>query len=211
VTLPAASGNAGKHIGFRMGSATALTKLVTIDGNASETIDGATTRIMWSEETAILLCDGSNWFKIAGKSIPMTVHLSRSTDQTGITGSAWTQIYFTTKDDGTDFLWDSANNRAKVVRPGKYVATVFCYANSASGQTGAYIALSVNSVAGPSPFGTYQQSASISFNAAGTQSDQLNLAANDYVVGLVYIINGSTNKLLGAAPATFSLAEIPQW
>lgn len=74
VTLPAASGNAGKMVGLRMDPA--LTKLVTIDGNASETIDGATTRVMWAGETAILHCNGTSWTKIAGKSIPMICKLA---------------------------------------------------------------------------------------------------------------------------------------
>ena len=41
VTLPAVSGNAGKLLSVEMSGT--LTKLVTLDGNASETIDGATT------------------------------------------------------------------------------------------------------------------------------------------------------------------------
>ncbi len=79
VTLPAVSGNTGKLIGFRMSSA--LTKLVTLDGNSTETIDGATTRIMWAGETAILLCDGKEWKKIAGKTIPMQAVLKLASPQ----------------------------------------------------------------------------------------------------------------------------------
>jgi len=69
VTLPAVSGNAGKLISVEMSGA--LTVLVTLDGNGSEVIDGATTRVMWAKETATLLCDGTQWTKIGGKSIPM--------------------------------------------------------------------------------------------------------------------------------------------
>ena len=75
VTLPTAASQSGKVIGFRMSSA--LTRFVTIDGNASETIDGALTRVMWANEVAILRSDGSNWHKIAGKSIPLSAHISR--------------------------------------------------------------------------------------------------------------------------------------
>lgn len=76
VTLPAVSGNTGKFIGFRM--AGGLTKLVTIDGNSTETIDGSLTRIMHNYETCELFCDGVTWTKIAGKSIPMTARISLS-------------------------------------------------------------------------------------------------------------------------------------
>jgi hypothetical protein len=69
VGLPAASGNTGKIIGLRM--AVGLTKLVTIDANASELIDGSLTRVMWAGESAILMCDGTGWVKLFGNSIPM--------------------------------------------------------------------------------------------------------------------------------------------
>ena len=69
VTLPASSGNAGRMITLRM--APALTKLVTVDASGSELIDGALSRAMWANESATLLCDGTGWTKIGGKSIPM--------------------------------------------------------------------------------------------------------------------------------------------
>src|SRR5574343_1117194 len=82
VTLPAAANNAGKQIGFQMGSSTSLTKLVTLDANASELIDGMTSRIMWSDEVAILSCDGTGWTKIGGKGIPMSASLKMGPNQT---------------------------------------------------------------------------------------------------------------------------------
>lgn len=81
VTLPAVSGNTGKFIGFRM--APGLTKFVTIDGASSETIDGATTRVMRANEAAILFCDGVTWTKVAGKSMPIVISArDNATDQT---------------------------------------------------------------------------------------------------------------------------------
>ena len=121
VTLPAASGNAGKMIGFRMGAAAALTKLVTIDGNASETIDGATTRIMWATETAILLCDGSNWFKVAGKTVPMQCQLAKTSYQ-AIGTATMTDVTLERADvDNVGLMADLANDRILIVRPGKYL------------------------------------------------------------------------------------------
>jgi len=92
VALPAVSGNAGKVIGFRMGSAAALTKLVTLDGDGSETIDGATTRVMWANEVAILLCDGTEWRKIGGKSIPMMGSITRTGLPQSITEDLETKV-----------------------------------------------------------------------------------------------------------------------
>ena len=50
VTLPAVAGNAGRYLGFRM--AAGLTRLVTLDGNAAETIDTALTRTFLGPSTA---------------------------------------------------------------------------------------------------------------------------------------------------------------
>lgn len=119
VTLPAVSGNAGKVIGFQM--STALTKLVTLDGNASETIDGSLTRIMWAGESAILYCDGTTWSKIDGKSIPMTAGQTVSGAQTVGSGTA------TKKTLGTSYasncpsaMNDTTNSKIIILRPSVY-------------------------------------------------------------------------------------------
>lgn len=119
VTLPAVSGNAGKVIGFQM--STALTKLVTLDGNASETIDGSLTRIMWAGESAILYCDGTTWSKIDGKSIPMTAGQTVSGAQTVGSGTA------TKKTLGTSYasncpsaMNDTTNSKIIILRSSVY-------------------------------------------------------------------------------------------
>jgi hypothetical protein len=61
-TLPAASGNTGKFIGARFTN----TGVTTIDGNGSETIDGVTTRKYYQGQSAVWMCDGSNWHTING-------------------------------------------------------------------------------------------------------------------------------------------------
>lgn len=60
ITLYAASGNSGKTI--RIKKTDSSFNNVTIDGNSSETIDGATTiKLNIQDEAVTLLCDGSNW------------------------------------------------------------------------------------------------------------------------------------------------------
>lgn len=66
VTLPAASGNAGKFVGVR--GATALTKKITIDGNASELVNGVASMDIQAGYSVILMCDGANWFTISQRS-----------------------------------------------------------------------------------------------------------------------------------------------
>ena len=61
ITLYAASGNSGKVLKVKKTDAV-LANVITIDGNASETIDGAlTTTLNTQYEEVELLCDGSNW------------------------------------------------------------------------------------------------------------------------------------------------------
>jgi hypothetical protein len=124
ITLPAASGNAGKIIGFRVLGASSASKLYTLDGNASETIDGATTRILWAEESALLLCDGSNWFKVAGKTRPMACQVIRNTNQASVSNITVTLIDLNNTDtDNTGAMADLANDRVNVKRAGTYLVT----------------------------------------------------------------------------------------
>jgi len=118
VTLPAVSGNSGKYIGFLM--AAALTKLVTLDGNSTETIDGATTRVMWAGETALLYCDGSTWTKMAGKSIALLAEMKRNSAQS-INVTEVTLIDFNAVEyDASGLFASTTNNRFDCPRNGKF-------------------------------------------------------------------------------------------
>ncbi len=62
VTLPPASGQAGRVIYVKRTSS----GTITVDGNGSETIDGALTLSMTTSlQAVILVCDGSNWFSFS--------------------------------------------------------------------------------------------------------------------------------------------------
>jgi len=63
ITLPAASSDA--QVAVKIAGA-ANGKIVTVDGNSSQTIDGATTKTMDSDyESMHLISDGSNWWRIS--------------------------------------------------------------------------------------------------------------------------------------------------
>ncbi len=73
VTLPAAASNAGKV--YYIKNIDAQGDIITLDGNASETIDGNTTYLLNVSNHALrIICDGSNWYvleetyKISGQS-----------------------------------------------------------------------------------------------------------------------------------------------
>jgi hypothetical protein len=60
ITLRAASGLAGYIVAVKKSDSS--TNTVTIDGNSSETIDGATTQVISAQYASLsVVCDGSNW------------------------------------------------------------------------------------------------------------------------------------------------------
>jgi hypothetical protein len=64
VTLPAAASNTGRLYFIKKTDSGANT--VTVDANASETIDGATTVVLGNENEAVLiLCNGTAWFLLS--------------------------------------------------------------------------------------------------------------------------------------------------
>lgn len=61
VDLPTAVGNDGFTISFKGGDSAALTKIVTVDANGSQTINGLLTRPFTYEGGFTLISDGANW------------------------------------------------------------------------------------------------------------------------------------------------------
>ncbi len=208
-TLPAAANHTGETIRFRVAGSS--TKLLTLDGNSTETLDGSLTRIMWAGESCEIMSDGTNWSKITGKTIPMVLKLTRaSTDQSGIAASTWTAILMDTNSATSNApaaMWDSGNNRGKAVRPGRYLVTVFVY-ESAGGSSFLYLGVSVNGAV-PSPFSQWMVLAS---QTAGVCDDVKLLAVSDYVQPAVYGASTGTITIAGSAsPACITLTELPQW
>lgn len=145
ITLPAASGNGGKIIGFRVLDLAAASKLYTLDGNGSETINGSLTRILRDGEWCVLICDGSNWFKIGGASRPMKCKISASASQTGIAAITFTVATLPTATlDDTGLM--AGSSIVTIQRPGTYLGTIYAEAQSSGGaaDAGAGNALSIS-------------------------------------------------------------------
>ena len=87
LTLYAASGNGGRTLLVKKTTADVL--LLTIDGNASETIDGATTKVLaYQYDSVLIYCDGSNWHIAEEVRAKVAVALTSYDNTTLATGAA---------------------------------------------------------------------------------------------------------------------------
>lgn len=219
VTLPAASGNAGRFVGVRMASG--LTRLVTVDGNGSETIDGALTRVMWSQEAAILLCDGSNWFKVAGKSRPMTAGLIGTGSGASVSPNTWTRIPLNSSEsDSTGRMVNTASNRIDIVRPADYLVLAVGMGGgdstggaTVSAATGYLIVSVQKNQASPSGTGRVVQSigaAPAGGYPTGTAQGVIPLATGDFL-NLQFFASTTLFYIYGSAGCAIRIAEVPSW
>ena len=98
---------------------------ITIDGNASETIDGATTVVLYVQHDAFrILCDGANWHIIADERIPHSCRLERNTAQ-ALTHGAWTTVPLNSESYDVGGIGDpTTNNSITIKRPGKYQISI---------------------------------------------------------------------------------------
>jgi hypothetical protein len=216
VTLPAVSGNTGKIIGLRMSPA--LTKLVTIDGDGAETIDGANTRVMWAQEVAWLYCNGVTWTKIAGKSRPLEALMRRSSNQTGITNAfARNQIQLNSSvKDTFGAMVETGSYRIRIKRAGSYMlmAQARLELVNGSGTTDRIIAVAEK---GGSQIAAFE---ACYVNLGGVPSAPLFLpcvdfAAEDLLTLAIYQGSNSNNQTVvgdGTIFYTFlGVKEIPVW
>ena len=209
LTLPAVSGNTGKIVTIQMSNT--LTKLVTVDANGSEMIDGALTRIMWANESCVLYCDGSAWRKVGGRTIPMVSAISPSATQSISNNTDTKRTGLNTTfgaDNGVPGMSDTTNSKVVIQRPSRYKVSgawritniggsgnmevrlyingAELYINSRTNSTGDWPVLQV--------FNTYNHT------VAG---DYWELYCKHYV--------GSTQTAFNSNDTFIQVEEIPQW
>jgi hypothetical protein len=206
-TLPASSGNAGLVLEFKLTTAPAGNTL-TIDGNSSETIDGATTLVLYAlNESVTLLCDGSNWKILNDGRIPHRCLLTNNAAQT-ISNSTLTIVTFNTEtfDDYGMHSTSSNTGRINILRTGQYWMFAFTiFASATAGLRQIYYKVN----------GSYTQ-ATIFPIAAGSETQVyfpalVNLTAGDYVEMVVWHSNGGNlniNNLGNANGLIFGVSEV---
>lgn len=118
IGLPTAVGNTGKTLSFQF--STALTKLITLDGNASETINGTTTRPYWAGETITLISNGTNYTIVNYTANPMVSSMTKSSQSVAY-NSTVKIILDTVNLDNTGFCANTSNGRIDIKRTGTYL------------------------------------------------------------------------------------------
>lgn len=214
LTLPAVSGNAGKLISIEIAADT--TKLITIDGNSSETIDGATTRIMWAKETATLLCNGTSWTKIAGKTIPMVCTLYLNDTAQLFNADTNTKISLNAAmSGGCSLMANTGNSRIDIVRPGLYnvkTCVTFNNNNATAGVSRALGAINGTVAANGLWIASYRVA---SYQSTPFNEMPMSLSAGDYVELYGAFSGGSfsTSSIYkNAYPFThLTVKENPNW
>ncbi len=182
VTLPAPS--AGLVVGVRVTPDS--TKLVTLGRHSTDLIDGQASRLLWAGEKAVLLSDGTDWFKVTGVSRPMQAALSLSSaNQLYNSAGTYLQVALdTVVADNTGLCADTTNHRLNVQRTGLYVCA-------------GYITFDPNNGAQTSWGGT-----------SGTEADILNNASAGGAVwtsGKGLVVSGALADVVPVAAGAFAL------
>jgi hypothetical protein len=204
VTLPATSGNAGKFIGLRMGTSSALTKLVTVDGNASELIDEALTRVMFANESAILMSDGSAWIKIGGRTIQMIA--KATTAGASMASGVYTKLPVDGVTHDNAGLINTGSGRIDIKRDGFYrISQRVSMSAVASAIDVIYFALYISG--GLTDQEGFTKAGGLQYPNWVTGTDQ-NLDAGQYVESYFVQYSGGS---IDAAGGALSVVEVPQW
>ena len=206
LTLPSTSGNTGKLLGVRM--ATGLTKLVTVDAGSGKSINNQQTRIMQKGESAILLCDGSNWFKIAGTTVPMSCNMARATSLNGGPGGLSIPMD-TTVSDPTGVMSDTTTNHGIVfARPGTYLMLgTASYSSLASNATNLQAKLNINGTQVRNVTTNGLSGAYVSAECAHTAS----VSAGDILTLSTYLSLNVNLYVSSPYENQISVQELPSW
>jgi hypothetical protein len=222
VDLPSVSGNAGRIITIRMSNA--LTRFVTIAGAGGALIDGLATRLMWAQESCVLMCDGTNWTKIAGKSRPMVFS---GENGAGITVANATNVPIsiaTILQNNTGLMNDTVSSIVvcRIRRAGVYALSALATLNRSGSFAGfeAYSMIFLNATTSlatapamlavvPTAIDTGGLNTYAHVNYAVTRT----LAANDYLcLGTFQNTGGNmTTRTVNVVRPNISVTEIPNW
>lgn len=122
VSLPDAA-PVGSLLFIRVSSS--ATKLYTISG-IDVGIDGEASRVMWRNESCLLVREQTRWTKISGKTLPFRGCLVRTASQSFASGGTYVPVNFTDEVGdryNLDLCYDSGTQRFVAPRLGSYRVT----------------------------------------------------------------------------------------
>ncbi len=214
VELPPVSDNAGKMIGIRVSPTS--TGFVTIDGSGSELIDGQQTRKLWATEVAVLLCDGTAWIKVAGKSRAMACEMYPSA-AVSVASSVNTKVPLElVVKDTSGAVADTVNKRMNIPRTGLYrVQGIVYYQAGTQPMKPNHVRIHVNGTVAPSGLNIQAMTVAAEDAYFNQHDVVLSLTAGDYVE--LYAFQASTSGVArslyvgNTAWSYLALVEHPSW
>lgn len=201
VQLYAASGNSGKKLTV----INAGTGEVTIDGNASENIDGSGTLALHPKEGVTIFCDASNWYSTRKKPSFRGARVYLSTNLT-ITSSANITLAFDSETYDTDSIHEATNSSRLTVPTGVSKVRItanICYAETVNNYCHAEI---WDDEAVLFASSNQQLATAVSANFS-LSTGVINVTPADYFYINLYHQYGSS-RLLSAAGSSFAMEII---
>ena len=207
ITLPSAS-SANERIYNIKKIHSGETYKVIIDGDSSETIDGATTYNLYIQyESVKIQSDGSNWHILEKNLIPFHAKITRDAAQS-ISHDTITVVNYDNEVFDVGSIADTSSTyRVTIKRAGKYQIVVY---NSLQAFEHKYIASGLKLNGSTVQKYHFDYSSHGSARPMSTLTITLDLASGDYVEGLVYHNSGvtkSTSTSLHYKPE-FTIKEI---
>jgi hypothetical protein len=183
------------------------TNIVTIDGNASESIDGETTMILFVRHDVItIVSDGSNWQIVADGRFKHVCKIRRAAAQ-AIADVTVVQIQFDTTDiDVTGTMANLGSYRVDIKRTGNYNVEFFGRLSGIDDGEFLQVRIHKNNTGGSAPdkFNHFYSPAA-SVAAVIAASAILPLTAGDYITGaMVHTEGASVNTDTGG------IGDMPQ-
>lgn len=220
VTLPTpASADVGKLLAFRMGNG--LTKLVTLDAGATRSIDGSQTRVMWKDETCLLLCvatSGACWVKVSGKSLPHNAQMYMSANQSipNNTFPPSPMLQLDTVKVDSASLCDTVNKWIRIRRAGTYrlVAQAYHDVSGAAYGMAVYVFSDPGTGVNTLQYTGVETTPAITTQVSAQAAGQLPCAAGLRLKLGAYQNSGGAKNVLGDAVSQYtflSVEEILSW
>jgi len=202
VTLPTVAESRNALLGVQMAPITSLSKLITIDGNGSETIDGELVRYMRANEIAIFRSDGAAWAKLFGK--PNPFYAVASVGATAASSGVATKMPMSALADNSGFFFSNSNTRFEIQRKSLYTISVIITYNAISASGDYYGGIYINGSEIMLGYVT---------NPGGGSYPRMNcttsreLSQGEYVEAYAVQYSGASQNAL----ATMSVVEIGSW